>query len=72
MDGGEACGQAKALFGQQGDPAGVFHHLNRAQVWVGWMLGSNKITVGVEQKVSGQTDMFLQGVTASPPNSLIT
>ena len=34
------------------------------------MIGSNEITQGVQRKVSGQTDMFMQGVIASTPNSL--
>ena len=39
-------------------------------MWVGRIVGDNEITVGAEQKVSGQTDIFMQGVTASTPNSL--
>jgi len=35
------------------------------------MIGINEITQGVQRKVSGQTDMFMQGVTASTTDLLM-
>ena len=40
-------------------------------MWVGRIVGGNEFTVGAEQKVSGQTDMFMQGVTASTTDLLM-